>query len=212
MGRGIESLFPTPERLKLLEAVNEHERVWSSCRECELCEGRTRVVGHRGHPARIMLVGEAPGEREDREGRPFVGSSGKLLDELLHRAGMETTHVFMTNVVACRPPLNREPEREEMRACFRRIEGLVAIIRPRVLLLVGRVSANKLAGVQSITASRGQVMESIILDEEAGKLIPCVPTFHPSFLLRANDGAERRRLEENVVDDFRTAKAVAAGE
>lgn len=206
----LDDLFPTKDRLRILDEVQQLESRWAKCTACSLCSTRTRVVGHRGDvEAPLFVVGEAPGEHEDREGRPFVGNSGRVLDSMLKQAGVDLMDVFITNVVACRPPDNREPEREEMKACWPRLEALVEIMRPRAVLMVGRVAANKLAGVQSIKASRGEVMDTmLLLDDEP---IKGVPTFHPSYLLRNGKPGNpaRDELEAQVIADIKAAKALA---
>lgn len=186
------------------------DEAWSGCTACRLNVGRNQVVGWRGNPtAPLVLVGEAPGEEEDRMGRPFVGPAGRLLDSLLQAAGLDPNeHVFITNLVGCRPPGNRKPEADEAKACRPRLEGMLEIVRPRVLVLLGSTAAQRMAGCASITAWRGQLTQV-----ETWKLIPgvetfpAIPTFHPSYLLRNKNPA----LDAQVVEDLKLAQEKTRG-
>ena len=116
----------------------ELTREVESCRACSLCAGaKNRVMGEGNLDSRVVFVGEAPGRREDETGRPFVGSAGKLLDQLLARANLKRDRVFITNVVRCRPPGNRRPKREEVEACSGHLEKLLKIIEPKVIAPMG---------------------------------------------------------------------------
>jgi len=120
---------------KLMDALREEI---TGCDRCELCLGASRkVIGGGDLDAAVVLVGEAPGRKEDEEGRPFVGSAGKLLDRVLRDAGLTREGVYITNVVDCRPPKNRKPKRTEVEACSGHLERLLEIIRPRVVAPMG---------------------------------------------------------------------------
>ena len=148
------------------------------CEKCRLCETRTYVVPGEGDPnAQVMFIGEGPGQAEDRLGRPFVGDSGALLTRMIQAIGMERTEVYICNIVKCRPPRNRDPLPEEAAACLNYLRGQVALVRPRVIVLLGRVACQyTLNEPIYITRDHGRWIER--------KGIWFMPTFHPSALLR----------------------------
>jgi len=139
------------------------EKVAVEVRGCPLCKlARTRknaVPGEGQLSAKIMFIGEAPGRSEDEKGRPFVGAAGKILDELLKKAGIERSQVFITNVVKCRPPCNRLPDEDEAASCRPYLERQIALIRPKVICVLGRTAYSSLLGGSSITANRGKIVE-----------------------------------------------------
>ncbi|KAA5606074.1 uracil-DNA glycosylase [Roseospira marina] len=148
------------------------------------------VFGEGAADARLMVIGEAPGADEDRQGRPFCGVSGRLLDDMLRSIGFDRTTAYITNVVPWRPPGNRKPTPAEVAVCGPFIERHVALIAPRVLLLVGGLAASTLLGTtEGITRLRGQWRTH----RPAGgpHNIPAMPTFHPAYLLRT---PEAKRL------------------
>lgn len=158
----------------VLDAIAEEIR---SCRLCPLWRGRRNAVPGEGNPrAELMFIGEGPGEEEDLQGRPFVGRSGKLLTEALEKAGIRREDVYITNVVKCRPPENREPTPEERKICtnnylFRQIEA----VNPRLIVLLGSVAVQTLLGISSVTAVRGKAFE------KRGRRFFC--TYHPAAAL-----------------------------
>jgi uracil-DNA glycosylase len=139
------------------------EKVAAEVRGCPLCKlARTRknaVAGEGQLAAKIMFVGEAPGRSEDEKGRPFVGAAGRILDDLLQKAGIERSQVFITNVVKCRPPNNRVPEEDEVAACRPYLDRQIALIRPKVICILGRTAYASLLGGSSITTNRGKIVE-----------------------------------------------------
>ena len=152
------------------------EKIAAEVRGCPLCKlARTRknaVPGEGQLAAKIMFIGEAPGRSEDEKGRPFVGAAGRILDDLLQKAGIERSRVFITNVVKCRPPNNRVPEEDEAAACRPYLERQIALIRPKVICILGRTAYSSLLGGSSITANRGKIVE------KAGQKY--FLTFHPA--------------------------------
>lgn len=155
-----------------------------NCKKCQLYKNRTNPVFGEGNPkAKIMFVGEAPGFNEDREGRPFCGQAGKILDGLLESVGIKREEVFITNVLKCRPPNNREPKIEEIRACTPYLERQIKIIRPKVICTLGNYSTayifekyglkDRLQGISKI---HGKVFESKTLFES----IKIIPFYHPA--------------------------------
>lgn len=155
----------------------------STCTKCRLSEGRTQVVFGTGAPtARLMFIGEAPGAQEDRDGLPFVGRSGKLLDQLIaEELGMTRSQVYIANVVKCRPPDNRDPKPDEIDACRPYLAAQLDLIRPGVCITLGRFAAQWLLNTtEGITKLRGRAYPFA-----HGVLIP---TLHPAAALRG--GAE----------------------
>ena len=160
-----------------LAALHDEIRAHGGC-GFAICESATQLVPGEGDPgAAVMLVGEAPGAQEDLQGRPFVGRSGKLLDELLGVAGLARADVYITNVVKARPPGNRDPKADEVAHHRPWLERQLALIRPEVVIPVGRHALAHFAPGQRITAVHGTVLD-------AGGL-RLVPWFHPAAALRS---------------------------
>jgi uracil-DNA glycosylase len=178
-----ESLFEdrTPgaeshnERCSSLEALYEQSR---DCTRCRLSETRNNFVFGEGNPqAQIVVIGEAPGAEEDLQGRPFVGRSGQLLDKILAAIGFGRTDVFICNIVKCRPPQNRNPQADEIEACRPWLSKQLEIIRPSIILLLGKVAANTiLDNKQSMGSMRGRIIQWNGYD--------VIVTYHPAALLR----------------------------
>jgi uracil-DNA glycosylase family 4 len=165
-----------------LDTLREHV---SACTACGLCAGRRNAVFGEGVRApRWMVVGEAPGEQEDRKGEPFVGRAGQLLDDMLRAVGMSReTDVFIANVIKCRPPANRNPKPEEIAACSPYLMRQISLLKPERILVVGRFAAQTLLGTDaSIGSLRGRVHK---LDMDDGRSIPVVVSYHPAYLLRS---------------------------
>ena len=179
--------------LPVLDAVRE---ISLGCPRCGLARTRTRVVFGEGSPdAELMVVGEAPGENEDRQGRPFVGKAGKLLDLLLMTVGFPRESVYICNVLKCRPPGNRNPQPDEVEACSPYLLKQVELVKPRIIVAFGTFAAQTLLGTDiSIGRLRGK------LHQYQG--IPLIPTYHPAALLR-NQGWVRA-----VWDDLQRARAI----
>lgn len=147
------------------------------CRRCPLARARTQAVPGEGPAnATLMFVGEAPGFHEDRQGRPFVGASGNLLQEMLASIGLRRSQVFITNVVKCRPPENRDPEPLEVEACSPYLDRQIALIQPKIIVTLGRHSLNRFLPGQSITRVHGQA-------KRQGDVV-IMPMFHPAATLR----------------------------
>ena len=155
------------------------EKIAANVRGCPLCKlSRSRknaVPGEGQLSAKIMFIGEAPGRSEDEKGRPFVGAAGRILDELLKKAGIERSQVFITNIVKCRPPNNRVPKEDELTACRPYLDRQIALIKPKVICILGRTAYSSLLGGSSITASRGKIVE------RAGQKY--FLTFHPAAVI-----------------------------
>lgn len=151
----------------------------ASCTRCQLADSRTQTVFGVGHPdADWMIIGEAPGAEEDRRGEPFVGRAGKLLDEMLRAVGQRRDTVFIANILKCRPPNNRDPKADEAAACRGYLQRQIALVRPRIILAVGRIAAQNLLDSDApVGRLRGRLHE---LDGT-----PLVVTYHPAYLLRS---------------------------
>jgi uracil-DNA glycosylase family 4 len=138
------------------------EKIAEDVRGCPLCKlARTRknaVPGEGQISAKIMFIGEAPGRNEDEEGRPFVGAAGRILNDLLKKVGIERSQVFITNIVKCRPPNNRVPKEDELNACRPYLDRQIALIKPKVICILGRTAYSSLLGGSSITANRGKIV------------------------------------------------------
>lgn len=164
------------------------------CTRCKLHDGRKNIVFGVGNPkARLMFIGEGPGRDEDLQGEPFVGPAGQLLTKIIQAIGLEREDVYIANVVKSRPTDNRNPEPDEIAACFPFLERQIAAIQPAILVGLGNVPVKTLLGTtKGITSIRGQW--------QAYKGIPFMPTFHPSYLLRQED--DDRTAKRQVWDDM----------
>jgi DNA polymerase len=167
---------PIPSDFDSLEAIAGQI---AQCCNCPLCQDRNRTVPGEGNEKEpdIMFVGEGPGADEDAQGRPFVGKAGQLLDKMILAMGYQREEVYIANVVKCRPPNNRKPQREEMEMCLPYLRQQIRLIRPKVIVGLGGTAMEGLLGKPvGITRMRGiwQAYEGIKL----------MPTFHPSYLLR----------------------------
>lgn len=171
------------------EALDQVAAEVRVCPKCELSRTRTHAVPGEGDPrARVMLIGEGPGWHEDQRGRPFIGNAGKFLGELLAKAGLSREDVFITNVVKCRPPGNRDPLPDEIAACAPYLERQIATIDPEVIVTLGRFSMARWFPGERISRIHGQ-------PKRDGKRL-IVPMYHPAAAL--HQGALRGAIE----DDF----------
>jgi DNA polymerase len=165
-------------------------RDWiGDCRRCKLSEGRKTIVFGQGNPkARLMFVGEAPGAEEDEQGLAFVGKAGQLLTRIIEAMGLRREDVYIANVIKCRPPQNRNPETDEILSCQPFLERQIGIIRPTVLVALGKFAGQwLLKTAEPISRIRGR------LGEYQG--IKVMPTYHPAYLLR-NPGAKKDVWED----------------
>jgi uracil-DNA glycosylase len=177
----------TVTRLPVLEAVRTE---LGECTRCKLHKTRTNIVFGVGSPeARLMFVGEAPGEDEDLQGYPFVGKAGQLLTKMIEAMGLRREDVYICNTVKCRPPNNRNPEADELLACEPFLKGQLGAVKPEVIVTLGKFAAQALLREQTpITRLRGQWREY--------EGIPVMPTFHPAYLLRSP--AEKGKVWEDL--------------
>lgn len=149
-----------------------------SCRRCPLCDGRTQTVFGVGNPhARVMFIGEAPGKNEDLQGEPFVGAAGKFLDEMLTIIDLGRHNCYITNIIKCRPPKNRDPMQTEQDACIDFLRAQTKLLKPKIIVCLGRIAAMRLIRPDfKITREHGQFVE------KGGILFTAL--YHPSALLR----------------------------
>ena len=170
----------------------------SGCKKCKLHETRTQTVfGSGNRQADWLIIGEAPGAEEDRQGEPFVGPAGKLLTEMLFAAGFKRADVYIANILKCRPPGNRNPEPEEVACCHAYLQQQIALMQPQLILAVGGVAAHNLLQTdEKVGQMRGK------LHHYGDANIPLIVTYHPAYLLRSP--LEKRK----VWSDLQFAQAV----
>lgn len=173
------SQLPRKDTGSTFNALCQIAALTYNCNACGLCAGRNNSVPGEGHSqARLMIIGEGPGATEDAEGRPFVGKAGALLNEAFYQAGIEREAVFITNVVKCRPPNNRNPSQEEMETCWPYLSKQMSIVKPELVVVLGKVAAEFL------------LQRPVKITKENGKLdfLPnglCLMTvLHPAYVLR----------------------------
>ena len=182
---GFEDLYvrePSPEAVE--EELQSLAQEAAACQRCRLFEGRTQAVFSSGPAsAELMFIGEGPGAQEDRQGLPFVGPAGQLLDKIIQAIGRDRKDVYVANVVKCRPPQNRDPEPDEVAACRGYLERQIELVAPRVIVILGRVAAQTLLETnQSLGRLRGEWLEVQGVDTRV--------TYHPAALLR-NESLKR---------------------
>lgn len=172
------------------------EEAVRQCTACELCQSRTQTVfGVGNRQADWLVIGEAPGADEDRQGEPFVGRAGKLLNPMLQAVGFQREQVFITNILKCRPPENRDPSPVEARQCRPFLARQIAWLQPRLILAIGRIAAQNLLNTEvQIGRLRGQIHHF------GPERIPLVVTYHPAYLLRSP------REKRKAWDDLRLAR------
>ncbi len=188
----LDLFTPPADESKPLTLDQIREEI-GDCTRCRLHKGRTRIVFGEGNPrAEILFIGEGPGEEEDRQGRPFVGRAGRLLTKIIED-GMKLRRedVYIANIVKCRPPGNREPERDEIATCSPFLLKQIRAIRPKAIVALGRPATSTLLGRSvQITRERG------VWHDFHG--IPLMPTYHPAFVLRQYTEKTRREVWEDM--------------
>ncbi len=174
----------------MMENLQQISDLIGQCIDCDLHLSRLNVVPGEGDPnAEIMFIGEGPGQHEDRQGRPFVGASGNLLDEMLEAIDLNRGSVFIANMVKCRPPSNRDPQPGEILACSKYLDRQIEVINPLVIVTLGRFSLTKFFPGEGISKVRGSIRY------HEGRAI--YPMFHPAAALY------RRELRETIYQDFK---------
>jgi DNA polymerase len=187
------ALPDTGERSLADTGWDELRAAVAACQRCELHRTRTQTVFGVGNPrARWMFIGEAPGQEEDRQGEPFVGRAGQLLNAMIRALGMQRADVFIANVLKCRPPGNRDPKPAEALSCRAFLERQVALVNPTLVVAVGRIAAQDLLATETpIAKLRGKVHAFGTRDW------PLVVTYHPAYLLRSP--AEKRKAWQDLL-------------
>ena len=189
----------SPQTAEERAALEETDRQVRACTLCVLHKFRTNAVPGEGNPAaELMFIGEGPGRDEDAQGRPFVGRAGQLLRKIIAAMTFREDEVYIANMVKCRPPDNRVPHQEEIEACRPYLIRQIELIRPRVIVTLGRTPTDSFApGREGMTARRGKFGDY--------RGIPVMPTFHPSYLVR-NEG--NRELKRMVWEDMQKVMAL----
>ena len=193
---GIKSLHSWPEGIENMTWPALQQAV-STCQACKLCEARKNTVFGVGQAptdanaaphADWLIVGEAPGENEDRTGEPFVGQAGQLLDNMLKAIGQERhRNVFIANVIKCRPPGNRNPERSEVAQCEPYLRRQIELLQPKIILAMGRFAVNSLLQATLPDVHKlplGKLRGQVHSYASAGRSVPVIATYHPAYLLR----------------------------
>lgn len=190
----------TPQEIEELEKIRQK---CQNCQKCSLGKTRTKSVFSAGIPNhKLMLIGEAPGYYEDQKGEPFVGKAGQLLDKILNSVGLSREKdVYICNTLKCRPPENRDPLPDEKQACREYLDAQIEILKPRIILLCGKVAVNSMLNTtQGITRVRGKWYAG----PNNSKMMPI---FHPSYLLR-NDSREKGSPKWLMWQDIQEIKKV----
>jgi DNA polymerase len=199
-GASLPSLTARPAQTDAERAaLAEVDREVRACTLCVLHKFRTNAVPGEGNPsAELMFIGEGPGRDEDAQGRPFVGRAGQLLRKIIAAMTFREDEVYIANMVKCRPPDNRVPHHEEIEACWPYLIRQIELIRPRVIVTLGRTPTDSFApGREGMTVRRGKFADY--------RGIPVMPTFHPSYLIR-NEG--NRELKRMVWEDMQKVMAL----
>ncbi len=182
------------------DRLGEIEGKVKVCTNCALHEGRTRSVFGKGNPStKVMFIGEGPGREEDLKGEPFVGRSGQLLTKIIEAIDLTREEVYITNIVKCRPPQNRDPLEDEVRCCERYLVDQIDVIKPRLICALGRVAAQWLLDTK-------EPLSSLRKSENSYHGIQVLVTYHPAALLR------NPQLKRGTWEDFKKLKAIIAGD
>jgi uracil-DNA glycosylase len=174
------------------------DEIIKKCKKCNLHKTRQNTVFGEGDPdSNIMIIGEAPGREEDEAGRPFIGRAGKLLNEFLKSIDLNRDSVFIANTIKCRPPENRDPEAAEINACSNYLDQQINFIKPKVLVLLGKVAANRLLG-EDMPMSELRLKKFFIDKYD----IPIIVFYHPAYILRSPS------QKKKVWDDLQYLKSI----
>jgi DNA polymerase len=180
------------------------------CVQCSLHKTRTQTVfGVGSRAAQWFVIGEAPGAEEDRQGEPFVGRAGQLLNSMLQAVGLKREDVFIANILKCRPPGNRDPQPDEVRSCIGYLQRQIELVNPQLILCVGRIAAQTLLQTDTpIGKLRGKVHSLSATGSVAGKTRPLIVTYHPAYLLRSP--GEKRKSWQDLTLAMQTFDQTAA--
>ncbi len=173
-----------------------------TCTQCELHASRTQAVfGVGNRHAELLIIGEAPGADEDRQGEPFVGRAGQLLNEMLRAIGLQRSDVYIANILKCRPPNNRDPKPEEAAACVGYLQQQIALIKPKLILALGRIAAQRLLQTDTPLARLRQTVHAMPITE-----IPFIVTYHPAYLLRSP--LDKRKAWQDLLFARKTIESI----
>ncbi|MCK5003918.1 MAG: uracil-DNA glycosylase [Candidatus Aminicenantes bacterium] len=177
-----------------------------TCTKCPLHKTKTNYVPGEGNISpEIIFVGEGPGETEDKFGRPFIGKAGQLLEKIIEKMGYSRETVFIGNIVKCRPPNNRDPQKDEVEACIPYLEDQIKILEPKAIVCLGKVALNNLLNTNyPISKVRGQLFN--FMD------IPVIPTYHPAFILHKKGREEVSRVKWEMWRDMEKVMAIVKGD
>ena len=177
-----------------------------ACTKCQLHKTKTNYVPGEGNISpEIIFVGEGPGETEDKFGRPFIGKAGQLLEKIIDKMGYSRETVFIGNIVKCRPPNNRDPQKDEVESCIPFLEDQIKILEPKVIVCLGKVALNNLLNTNHpISKVRGQLFKFMG--------IPVIPTYHPAFILHKKDREEISRVKWEMWRDMEKVMAIVKGD
>ena len=180
-------------------SFDQLKQEYSTCTKCPaLCQSRSQVVFGSGNPkAEVLLIGEAPGANEDKQGIPFCGMSGQVLNELLNAVGLSREDIFITNTILCRPQDNRNPAKDEVENCRDRLDKLIQIMQPKVIVTIGNFATERILGKKGITSLRGK-----IFGVEGKKIVPVI---HPANYLYSGRNPE---MFAQMKKDFETIASV----
>jgi len=186
--------------------LRELSRKILSCKKCPLHKSKTNYVPGEGSlTPDIMFIGEGPGETEDKFGRPFIGKAGQLLEKIIGKMGYSRESVFIGNVVKCRPPNNRDPQKDEVAACIPFLEQQIKILNPKVIVCLGKVALNTILNANhAISRVRGKLFS--YMD------IPLMPTYHPAFILHKKDREDVSRVKWEMWSDMEKVLAIIKGD
>ncbi|MAQ73417.1 MAG: uracil-DNA glycosylase [Gammaproteobacteria bacterium] len=182
-----------PSENSLNADLSTLKEIVSNCTKCELHKSRDKTVfGSGNESARILFIGEAPGRDEDKEGEPFVGRAGKLLTEMISSINLNREDIYITNTVKCRPPSNRNPSDEEVKSCADYLENQIELIKPKIIILLGKVAANRIIKNDQPIA---ELRKKTFFFEP--KNIPIIVFYHPAYLLR--NPKDKRKVWEDLL-------------
>jgi len=189
--------------VKIEMSLDQLKQEYKKCNRCPaLCNTRSQVVfGSGNNEADVLLIGEAPGANEDKQGIPFCGMSGKILDQLLNSVDISREEIFITNTILCRPDKNRNPSKEEVANCRERLDKLIEVMQPKVIVTIGNFATERIIGKTGIKSIRGKIFSVMINNSE----IKVVPVVHPASYLYSGRNPE---LFEQMKNDFKIITSI----
>lgn len=186
-----------------MSSLETLQKEYHNCQRCPaLVKSRTKVVFGTGNPqAQVLFIGEAPGANEDKEGIPFCGASGKILEQLLASIDLDRKDVFISNTILCRPENNRNPATEEVQNCSDRLDQLIKIIHPKVIVTIGNFATQRILGKTGVTSIHGKIFTTLF----HGQDVTVIPVIHPANYLYSGRNPQ---LLEQMKKDFQIIKTI----